>query len=111
MVQDEGLPEIPQWERDLVRQAVESQFAERHRDDVFAELGRMREAWFAATGAARVDAEQLARLVVRAQLDVIAESAGDPAYLTEEHYRQSAGGELNRDRLCVLDQIVKDRQL
>src|SRR6478672_4713030 len=97
MEQDAGVPPIQDWERELVQRAVESGFSEGHRGAVLAELGRMRAEWCAAQVAARMNAAELVRLVVRTQLDVIEESAGDPALLTEEHYQQSAGGETDRD--------------
>jgi hypothetical protein len=106
-----GVPQAQDWERELVRQAVENRFAEGHRGAVLAELGRMRGDWLAAMGTAGMDTEELVRLVVRTQLDAVEQSAGDPAFLTEEHYMQSASGLTDEDRLYVLDQIIKDRQL
>ena len=106
-----GALQVQEWERKLIRQAVENRFAEEHRGPVLTELGRMRAEWLAAPDAVRTDAEELVRLIVRTQLDVIEESAGDPAFLTEEHYKQSVVGLTDEDRLCVLDQLIKDLQL
>jgi hypothetical protein len=106
-----GAAQIQGWESELVRRAVEHRFTKEHHGSVLAELARMRAEWLAAMGPARTDVEELVRLVVRTQLDVIEASAGDPAFLTEEHYQQSAGGLTDRDRLCVLDQVVKYQQL
>jgi hypothetical protein len=71
----------------------------------------MRAEWLAATRTGGMDVEQMVRFVVRTQLDVVEQSAGDPAFLTKEHYEQSAGGLTDRDRLYVLDQVIKDLQL
>jgi hypothetical protein len=111
MAQDAGPPPAQDWERELVRRAVEGRFAERHRAAVLAELARMRAAWLAAAGTAPGAAEEMVRLVVRTQLDTVEQSAGDPAFLTEEHYRESAAGETDRDRLWGLDLIIRRAQL
>jgi hypothetical protein len=112
VVQNTGVPPpVQDWERELVRRAVERRFTEGHRGAVLAELARMRAQWCAARGSAQPNADELVRLVVRTQLDVIEESGGDPAFFTEEHYEQSAGGMTDRDRLCFLDGIIKDLQL
>ncbi len=59
-----------------------------------------------------IDADRLVRLVVRAQLDAVEQSGGDPAFFTEKRYGQSEGGlGVGRDRLSALDVLVKDRQM
>src|SRR2546423_10462185 len=110
MAQDASVPQ--DWERDLVRQAVESRFAEPHRDAVLAELASMRAEWFGATGTTRIDADELVRFVVRAQLEAVEQSAGDPAYFTEQRHRQwDDWRRMNRDRVYLLDVLIKYRQL
>jgi hypothetical protein len=111
MVQDAGVPPEQDWERELVRQAVENRFAEGHLSAVLAELARMRAELSAAMATARIDAEPLVRFVVRAQLDAIEQSAGDPAYFTEKRYQRSDGGlSMDRDRVYALDLIIQARQ-
>jgi hypothetical protein len=111
VVQEGPVPQVQDWERELLRQAVEHRFAEIHRSAVLAELGRMRAELSAAMGAARIDADQIARFVVRAQLDAIEQSGGDPAFFTEQRYQQSDDGlSMDRDRLYLLDVIIKGRQ-
>src|SRR5687768_15429656 len=112
MVQEAGIPQAQDWERELVQQAVENRFDEAHRTAVLAELARMRAELSAAMSAARIDAERLARFVVRAQLDAIEQSVGDPAFFTEQRYKQPDDGlRMDRDRLYAFDLIIKDRQL
>jgi hypothetical protein len=112
MVQDAGVPQAEDWECELVRQAIAHRFAEVHHSTVLAELAVMRAEFSAAMGAARIDVEQLVRFVVRAQLDAIEQSAGDPAFFSEKRYKQSDDGlSMDRDRLHALDLIIKDRQL
>jgi hypothetical protein len=95
-----------------VRAAVEDRFAPAHRDVVLAELAGLRAAWYPAGATTGTDPEQAIRLAVRAQLDAIEQSGGDPAYFTEKRYRESDDGRnLDRDRLHVRDRMVQDRQL
>jgi hypothetical protein len=110
--QDAGVPQAQDWEGELVRQAVDYWFTEGNRGAVLVELARMRAELSAAMVITRVEAEQLARLVVRAQLDAIEQSGGEPKFFTERRYMQSDYGlSRDHDRLDALELVMKDRQL
>jgi hypothetical protein len=111
MVQDTSVPEAQDWERELVRQAVENRFAEGHRGVVLANLTIMRAELVDAMSTAGIEAEQLVRFAVRAQLNAIEQSAGDLAFFTERRYKRDDGLSMDRDLLYGLDLIIKDRQL
>src|SRR4051794_12012081 len=94
-------PKPPEaWENELIQQAVEHCFAPEHREVVLRELASMRTHLYTTMGAARIDPaqlEQLAVLVVRAQLVAIERATGDVAFFGEKRYMVSDNG-LDFDR-------------
>jgi HEAT repeat protein len=109
ILEDLGIEQPPEWEREFVREEVEQQFPEEHRAAVLAELARIRDRFVVGMDSSRIDPEDFVGFAVRVQLEAVWKSAGDPAFFTEKRYMQS--DELDRDALYALDFVIRDRQL
>ena len=112
-VQDVHVAREQDWEREIVRSAIEIGFAEHHHNAVLTDLMKMRSELLLELGSVKIDRMKLLRFVVRAQLLAIEQAAGDPAFFTARRYNHPdcQGVSMDETRLSALDRFIKGRQL
>jgi hypothetical protein len=112
---DLDIPPAQDWELELLRSGVESKFTAPHHRAVLDDLEVMRaelSKLFGRMFTPGLDSERLVCMVVRAQLEAVERSGGDPAFFTDKRYnRPDYGQEMDRDLLVFLDSVIRDRQM